>query len=90
MEHNLNLLIPLILILSLFQSVFGVGLLLFGTPTLLALGVPFFETLSIILPPSLSISLLQVVRNYHLIESSKELIFLIFPSLLVGLSIAIF
>tara|TARA_B100000686_G_C16797968_1_gene983770 strand:+ start:946 stop:1677 length:732 start_codon:yes stop_codon:yes gene_type:complete len=90
MEHNLNLLIPLILILSLFQSVFGVGLLLFGTPTLLALGVPFFETLSIILPPSLSISFLQVVRNYHLIERSKELIFLIFLSLLAGLSIAIF
>ncbi|PMK67065.1 hypothetical protein BCT93_22755 [Vibrio lentus] len=52
----------LILIIALFsviQSIFGMGLLVFGTPTLLLLGYPFGEVLSILLPPSLTISAIQ-------------------------------
>ena len=90
MEGNLCFLIPLVLILTLFQSVFGVGLLLFGTPTLLAVGIPFFEVLSIILPPSLSISVQQVIRNKQLIQLSYNVTLIIFFALFAGLSIAVF
>ena len=51
-----------ILIISLlifFQSIFGVGLLLFGTPTLLYYNYSFSETLFILLPISITISTIQ-------------------------------
>ncbi|OAN51433.1 hypothetical protein A6A04_16070 [Paramagnetospirillum marisnigri] len=49
-----------ILIFSLVQSLFGVGLLVFGTPTLLLSGFGYPETLATLLPASLAVSLLQV------------------------------
>ena len=49
----------LILVFIVFQSIFGIGLLLFGTPTLLVFGYTFPETLSLLLPISISISLFQ-------------------------------
>lgn len=59
----------IIVLLSLIQSVFGVGLLLFGTPTLLFLGYSYSETLWIVLPASLSISLAQLYSHHHLVEA---------------------
>ena len=47
-------------IFAVVQSLFGVGLLVFGTPTLLLLGYPFAETLAILLPASLAVSFLQL------------------------------
>ncbi len=43
------------------QSLFGVGLLVFGTPTLLLLGVPYVQVLGILLPCSVTLSLAQVL-----------------------------
>ena len=54
--------IIIIIILSIFQSVLGVGLLLYGTPLFLILGNDFFYTLNILLPVSMTISFLQI-RN---------------------------
>lgn len=47
-------------VLALVQSLFGVGLLVFGTPTLLLLGYSFAEALVALLPASIAISLLQI------------------------------
>ncbi len=62
----------LLLCFSIFQSIFGVGILLFGTPTFLLLGYNYFETLNIILPWSLIISLLQIItfkkKNYDFLR----------------------
>ncbi len=55
-----------ILIIAVFaalQSVFGIGILFLGTPTLLILGYSFPDTLSIVLPASIAVSLLQVLRG---------------------------
>ena len=52
-----------ILILTIFQSVFGVGLLLFGTPIFLFIGYNFESTLIVLLPVSISISFLQVISQ---------------------------
>ena len=48
-----------IIFLILFQSIFGIGLLLFGTPTFLLLGYNFLEVLNLLLPMSVTISFIQ-------------------------------
>lgn len=58
-----------ILLTATIQSLFGVGVLLFGTPILLILGYDFITALTILLPISLTINLLQVgkdSRHIHL------------------------
>lgn len=52
-----------IFVFAILQSIFGIGILFFGTPTLLLLGFPFAETLSILLPASIAVSLFQVVGS---------------------------
>lgn len=49
---------------SILQSLFGVGVLLFGTPILLLFGYTFFEILQILLPVSISINLMQIIKDY--------------------------
>jgi uncharacterized membrane protein YfcA len=49
-----------IAVLAVIQSLFGIGLLVFGTPTLLLLGYPYQEALAILLPASLAVSALQL------------------------------
>lgn len=53
----------LVVLLSAVQSVFGVGLLVFGTPVLLLLGLPFSQVLIFLLPCSITVSALQVATN---------------------------
>jgi hypothetical protein len=50
-------------VLAVVQSLFGVGLLLFGTPTLLLLGLPFQLVLIYLLPCSIVVSALQVLSS---------------------------
>ena len=65
-------LVIIIAVFSVVQSIFGVGLLLFGTPTLLLLEYSYSETLWLLLPCSVTISLIQVVNDYKLIEAKKK------------------
>ncbi|MGV3526850.1 MAG: TSUP family transporter [Candidatus Sericytochromatia bacterium] len=53
-------------LLALIQSLFGVGILLFGTPLLLALGHPYPEALAILLPTSAALSWSQVWDQRHI------------------------
>ena len=55
--------ISLIAIFCAIQSIFGVGLLLLGTPTFLLIGYEFFEVLNILLPYSVVISFMQIFIN---------------------------
>ena len=57
-----------LIITTIIQSLFGVGILLFGTPLLLLLGYDFSYTLSVLLPISIAINLLQVVKHYRYIN----------------------
>jgi uncharacterized protein len=59
-------LITVLLVFSLVQSLFGMGLLVFGTPTLLLMGYTFSQSLAYLLPPSITISLLQVLKNRNI------------------------
>lgn len=53
-----------VLLCALVQSVFGVGLLIFGTPALLFLGYSFPEALFHLLPCSILVSSLQVQDDF--------------------------
>ena len=54
---------------SAIQSIFGVGVLLFGTPLLLLLGYGFVDALGVLLPVSIAISALQVLRHYEDVDT---------------------
>lgn len=82
--------ITIIFICSLVQSLFGVGILLFGTPTFLFFGFSFEEALTFTLPSSLSISILQILSNYEVITDKKTSILIIMPSLFIGLLLLIY
>ena len=82
-------LVIIIAIFSIVQSIFGVGLLLFGTPILLLLEYSYSETLWLLLPCSVTISLIQVVNGYKLIEAKKRAVYLIIPTLVLGLALVV-
>ena len=55
--------VSIIVLLIIVQSIFGVGLLLFGTPSLLILGYDFANTINILMPVSITISVLQFFKS---------------------------
>lgn len=76
----------LVVLLAAVQSVFGVGLLVFGTPTLLLLGVPFADVLAYLLPCSITISSLQVFTTGGLTLEPirRRFLLLTAPAVLAG------
>jgi len=86
---EIHYLVIIIAVFSIVQSIFGVGLLLFGTPTLLLLEYSYSETLWLLLPCSVTISLIQVVNDYKLIEAKKRAVYLVIPTLVLGLAFVI-
>lgn len=78
----------LILVLAVVQSLFGVGILLFGTPILLIAGYEYQEALMYLLPASAAISWSQVwdFRKYKLDGGYRKLFLLIcIPCLVLGM-----
>ncbi len=59
-----------VIVTSVIQSVFGVGVLLFGTPLLLLLGYDFIDALIILLPISIAINALQILKHHQYIDYS--------------------
>ena len=84
--------ISIIFLLIFVQSYFGVGLLVFGTPTFLILDYSFSQTLSILLPISCFISFLQVVSSQKVSNKNFFLNFTKFsiPGVLIFLPISVF
>lgn len=76
----------LISLFCVLQSIFGVGVLLLGTPTFIIIGYSYFEVLNILLPYSILISILQIfmTQNKDFFFLKKILIFSI-PTLTLGL-----
>lgn len=80
----------IIFFVAILQSLFGVGVLLVGTPILMLFGYPYFEVLSLTLPTSLVISIIQVskyhkVINWYIVK--KALLFTI-PMIPIGMIFA--
>lgn len=75
---------------STVQSLFGVGLLVFGTPTLLLLGYSFVDTIAALLPASLMISLMQAWHGKeHIGELRKSIPLYAVPFIMLGLALVL-
>lgn len=77
------LLLSTVAVFGVVQSLFGVGLLLFGTPTLLLFGLPFDVVLAYLLPCSLAVSALQVAESGGLRLAPIRRSFLLYTAPLV-------
>jgi hypothetical protein len=72
-------LIIIIFLLSTIQSIVGIGLLIIGTPILLAYNFDFFIVLQILLPCSLMVNFYQLIfKNKKKVSVSFKKIFLIY------------
>lgn len=71
------------------QSIFGVGVLLFGTPLLLLLGHDFVNALIILLPISIAVNSLQLIKHYSYIDTGfyKNVLIFTIPFVVVFLFI---
>lgn len=81
-------LVPIVTVLSIVQSIFGMGLLVFGTPTLLLLGVSYAEILGILLPSSIVLSAIQILTSKKPFAphvSTREIVFVV-PFIMLGLA----
>lgn len=58
----------IIVVTSFIQSLFGVGVLLFGTPLLLLVGYDFVDAVIILLPISVTINLVQIAKDYQNVD----------------------
>lgn len=89
MTFEYFLILAIIATLSVVQSLFGMGILIFGTPTLLLLGYDFITTIGYLLPASFVISLLQVLTaKSGQSPVSRYLYLLCLPGIGVGLLLA--
>ena len=89
---NMDIILTItIILISIVQSIFGVGVLLFGTPLLILYNYDFEITLLILLPISIVISFLQIVKNTTYIDFVFFRRFLLYsiPFLMGFLSIGI-
>lgn len=78
-DFSFDVSIALILIIcTLSQSIFGVGLLLWGTPTLLLLGFGYSEALLLLLPISMIISVIQFAPHLNVLEHRAVSHFMVF------------
>ena len=88
---DIFLLLIIIIVFTVVQSVFGVGLLVFGTPSLLLLGYSFTETLTYLIPSSIVVSTLQVYSRWNYITLYRfNVIYYLLPGVAIGLSIILY
>lgn len=78
-----------IALFAIIQSVFGMGLLVFGTPTLLMLGYDFSSVLGLLLPSSILISLTQVITTSSVTFQRRERLNMLICALFVVLSLGL-
>lgn len=83
---SLDILI-IIVITSFVQSIFGVGVLLFGTPLLLLVGYDFIEAITILLPISITINLFQIFKDYRIVDFDfyKKILVITIPFVIIFL-----
>ena len=74
---------------SFIQSIFGVGVLLFGTPLLMLQGYNFFQAVIVLLPISLLINLSQIAKDHKSvnIDFYKKIIVYTIPFIVIFLAV---
>ena len=74
---------------SFIQSIFGVGVLLFGTPLLMLQGYNFFQAVIVLLPISLLINLSQIAKDHKSVDIAfyKKIIVYTIPFIVIFLAV---
>jgi|APSaa5957512535_1039671.scaffolds.fasta_scaffold48989_2 uncharacterized protein len=90
MEIQFFLIFFIIFILSILQSVIGVGILLFGTPTFLILGYSYTDTLAMLLPASVGISLFQIFGKFDIVRTKSAILIYTLPMVIISLSVILY
>jgi len=74
---------------SFIQSIFGVGVLLFGTPLLMLQGYDFFQAVIVLLPISLLINLSQIAKDHKSVDTAfyKKIIVYTIPFIVIFLAV---
>ena len=80
----------IIFLLSVIHAIFGIGILAIGTPLLLLLNYEFLIILKILLPCSILISALQIIKNENNLNIHKKLIYISLPYVFFGVFIIFF
>jgi uncharacterized membrane protein YfcA len=72
---------------SFIQSIFGVGVLLFGTPLLLLVGYDFIDAIIVLLPISVTINLFQIIKDFKSVDLDfyKKILIFTIPFVVVFL-----
>jgi hypothetical protein len=72
---------------AIVQTLFGAGVLLFGTPILLLFGYEFVDVLAVLLPISLSINLMQIAKHRAHIDFAfyRKILLLTLPPIAIFL-----
>ncbi|MFI5389875.1 MAG: TSUP family transporter [Bacteriovoracales bacterium] len=82
-------LFPVVFLYATIQSVFGVGLLLFGTPTLLFMGYSFEQALALLLPCSMTVNALQLATHWKDASLKRDFVLFCLPLVALGMWVAI-
>lgn len=88
MAHE-YLFLPAVLVFAVIQSIFGMGILVFGTPTLLLLGYDFSTVLGLLLPSSVLISFTQAYTGRTLSMGRKEALNMFMCAVLVVICLSV-
>ena len=89
MEISLLIVILIIAIFSVIQSLFGVGLLVFGTPPFLLLGVGYADSIGYLLPSSLLLSAVQSHDLRGRIKIARGIVLYAIPFVFFGMALSI-
>ena len=87
-----SIILIIILFTSVIQSLFGVGILLFGTPILLLFDFQYLDVLNILLPISITVNFFQFNKRLSSLDKKvvSNLILLVLPIIVLSLSVAIY
>jgi len=79
-----------IMILVVIQSIYGAGLLIFGVPFLIIIGLDYLDIIGLLLPSSIIISILQLFKNQKIKSSELKILPFAILGIIIGLSISVF
>lgn len=89
MEISPFIVFVVIALFSVIQSIFGVGLLVFGTPTFLLLGISYPEAVGYLLPSSLVLSVLQSHGFKDKIKIARGVVIYAVPFIFLGMLLVV-
>ena len=80
--------LPAVFLLIIIQSVYGVGILIFGVPILILYGFEYLDIIGLLLPSSMTISTFQIFKNRTVISNELKHLPLAIFGVAMGLVVA--